>query len=203
MVGWGAQTPVELQDPTNAAAFLQEVEDTRSSAEDAEFCPMRWVTDLWGVPVPPNPYNSKRSAFWRTANQVTISSGISILDPVHWSSALVWSNLYKVAPATGGNPNQKLKHLQKDACRKILENEISTYRPKRLVFASGADWADYFLDLPCFSSGTIDGQRSYVERVGDLIVDGEKIGKYVVAAHPQGKNETIWVEEVMAGLESQ
>jgi hypothetical protein len=36
--------------------------------------------------------------------------------------------------------------------------------------------------------------------LGDLVLKGEKIGKFVIALHPQGKSEALWVQNVMAAL---
>jgi hypothetical protein len=117
-----------------------------------------------------------------------------------WSSRLIWSNLYKIAPAIGGNPNSRLKSLQFRLCLNLLDVEIRTFRPKNIVFATG-DWANTFVnDNPTFQSLNWEAS-SLVRSCGDFFVDGERIGRFVVADHPQGKEETIWVNSVLGALQ--
>jgi hypothetical protein len=118
-----------------------------------------------------------------------------------WPSRLVWSNLYKFAPEKGWNPSPKVAALQRARCRELLLHEIATFRPRRLVFATGMDWARPFLDPPCFAPDQRPGTK-YLKRSGDLVLDGETIGRYAVALHPMGKNETDWSREVHEGLEN-
>lgn len=63
---------------------------------------MLWVKDGWGAT---DRYNTKRSAFWRAVRGVVEGLGISDVEHDTWSSHLVWSNLYKLSPADGGNPS--------------------------------------------------------------------------------------------------
>jgi hypothetical protein len=166
---------------------------------DRESCPLRWVTKQWGQEncYKENFYNTKRSAFWRTAKRTLLAPGE--IDEL-WSSRLVWSNLYKIAPFDGGNPNSKLQNIQYPFCRDILVQEIVAFRPRRVVFATGIDWVERFLDNSLFVRTDSKTFGQYVLGVGDLILNDEKIGEFVIAPHPQGKDEDRWVEEVRAAL---
>lgn len=152
-------------------------------------CPMSWVTEHWGAT---RDYNTKRSAFWRSIRSVVQRLGIADVESADWSSQLVWSNLYKISPATGGNPSNALCDIQFAGCAELLDLEFATYRPSRVLFLTGSNWADPFLaqwELPK------SDQFQYVERVGPY-------GKAhcVVAAHPQGKPEEKWVNEVISAF---
>ena len=69
----------------------------------ADPCPMRWVTDLWHHQTE---YNTARSAFWRVVQAVTTGLGIANKTEELWSSHIAWTNLYRVAPHAGGNPQR-------------------------------------------------------------------------------------------------
>jgi len=69
--------------------------------------------------------------------------------------------------------------------------EIQIYRPSRVLFLTGIEWAKKFLKV--FEIAEFqDIKSTYVERVGDA--HGTR---FVIAVHPQGKEEKKWVEEVV------
>ena len=113
---------------------------------------------------------------------------------------MVWSNLYKIAPSGGGNPDGKLQNIQFPFCRDILVQEIAAFRPRRVVFATGIDWAERLLDNPLFVRTDPKAFGQNVLGLGDLILNDKKIGEFVIAPHPQGKNEDRWVKEVRAAF---
>jgi hypothetical protein len=78
--------------------------------------------------------------------------------------------------------------------------EIDAFRPRRVVFATGIDWADCFLDHTRFVRCDPKAFGQNVLGLGDLVLKDEKIGKFVIAPHPQGKGEALWVREVAAAL---
>lgn len=162
-------------------------------------CPMDWVSACWGAT---EGYNTKKSAFWRTIKSVTEQLRIAADDDDAWPSKLAWSNLYKVAPADGGNPGAALSRLQLQGCIDLMRLEIETHKPNRLVFLTGLDWAFPFIDALGFSSQKISGQ-SYVQSFGKAKFENGHQLRFVVAAHPQGKSEFTWVAEVVQALETQ
>ena len=161
-------------------------------------CPMRWVTDAWGNTN--GEYNTKRSAFWRVIRGVVERLEIADVEQDSWPSHLVWSNLYKISPEKGGNPDSALRRIQKAGCIDLFKLELQNYRPSRLLFLTGDEWASPFLPDPDGMSRDIAKFR-YVERFGTLTVapDNQPI-RYVVAAHPQGKKEEQWIAEVCSAF---
>ena len=100
--GWlDKTTRSQLAVPAQAASFAQSMRTTVSRGD----CPMAWVTDLWGNP---GGYSTARSAFWRFARNALIRLDPNAEDDPLWSGRLAWSNLAKVAPWSGGNPEGKL-----------------------------------------------------------------------------------------------
>jgi hypothetical protein len=182
--------PRALQQEESRTAFLGEI----CSAFAEESCPMSWVSSSWSG----QGYNPATSAFWRTAKRVAFGLDLPDLNPQSWSSRLAWSNLYKIAPFAGGNPNARLQSLQFDLCRTLLDVEIRTLRPQNMVLATG-DWANAFLrDNDTFQQW---GASRPIHHCGNLLIEGECIGRFVVADHPQGKDETRWVTSVLAALQ--
>ena len=191
--GWTDDTilPSQLAKPGECRRYSKAVKRNSSQgnfAEDANSCPMKWVKDHWQNPNP-NCYNTRRSAFWRVI--LRVMEGLEIAsenDP--WPSYLVWSNLYKIAPAKGGNPGNRLCDRQLDGCISLFDTELDVYRPSRLLLLAGWDWAKDFVP-----SDYRAGNNGFVEATGRR---GE--ASIVVAKHPQGKPEGEWVGNVLAAF---
>ncbi|GEO16510.1 hypothetical protein [Microvirga aerophila] len=193
--GW---TPMELREPDNVAAFVETVcKSVSGESGKGQTCPMRWVSAFWGNK---DSYNTNRSAFWRTARRTIGELKIADVEQDNWPSHMVWSNLYKVAPEAGWNPNGQLAKVQREKCRELLLHEISALRPKRLVFATGSDWAAGLLDSSCFVRDPDMVAGRYTRQAGNIVIDGDVIGSFIVADHPMGKDETVWVREVKSAL---
>ena len=130
------------------------------------------------------------SAFWRVIREVM--KGLEIAsenDP--WFSYLVWSNLYKVSPAEGGNPGNKLCCIQLKGCKSLFDTELDIYRPSRLLLLAGWDWARDFVTNDCRTHNN----AGFVEATGR-----RRKTRIVVARHPQGKPEAEWVKDVLAAF---
>lgn len=195
--GWTeGVTPSELSAPNFAAAYAAKV---FKSVDGEGLCPMSWVTDCWANP--DRDYNTKKSAFWRVIRSVVAESGIANTNEEAWPSHLVWSNLYKVAPADGGNPGNALCQVQLDGCISLLLQELNDYRPRRLLLLTGLSWAEPYLQhiAPTFTPTLTGG---YVEATAEIQHKSGDATKVVVAAHPQGKSESIWVQEVMLAFQN-
>lgn len=188
--GW---SPSELRNRENVAEFIEMI--LSSVVVNPNSCPLRWVTEAWGNK---EDYNSARSAFWRVAKNTVLHNNEN---DQNWSSRLVWSNLYKIAPFQGGNPDNRLAAIQLPFCRELLIQEITAFRPRRVVFATGTDWADDFLDHTRFVRSDPKAFGQTVLGFGDLVLNDESIGKFVIAPHPQGKGELQWVREVRAAFD--
>lgn len=190
--------PEVLSAPDSAADYATKIFD---GAIGNGSCPMSWVTNCWANPSnPDSKYNTKKSAFWRVIRAVVAESGIANTAKNTWPSHLVWSNLYKVAPEEGGNPGGALRQVQLNGCISLLRQELDVYVPRRLLLLTGLNWAEPFLrDIaPTFRPVT---SGNYVEATAEISHDTGNSTKVVVAAHPQGKSEGIWVQEVMQAFQ--
>lgn len=116
-----------------------------------------------------------------------------------WYEKIVWSNLYKVAPTMGGNPDEGLKKLQGEACRKLLKAEIEEFKPTHILFVTGYNaWFENFSNL---FDENIPFERkpeynNYVEASGIWhLSDGCKVN-IVVAVRPERRNKEGYVNAV-------
>ena len=183
--GWVEDwTPRQLRDEAvrrSAVAWM------RANAEPEVGCRMRWVTDLWGAR---DGYSTSRSAFWRVLRRIVLSEPSGV-EGEHWSSHLVWTNLYKVAPGAGWNPGADLQRAQRQSAIELLAMEIEEFAPTRILALTG-NWIDGFADG---LGMRVAPRPGLVESIGELM--GRPC---VVAKHPMGKPESPFVAEVVRGF---
>ena len=144
---------------------------------------MQWVEDLEGNE-DKDGYNTNKSAFWRVIKKV--SSNLEGSD--NWSSKIVWSNLYKFAP-DGGNPEGNLAYYQAENCWKILDEEISYFKPKCVIFLTSHMEEEYlasrYKNVERKNSSFDGYEISYFIHEGTL---------FICSLHPQGKPEASHVK---------
>lgn len=140
---------------------------------------MEWVNNLFGNK---KGYNTRKSAFWRLIKIVSEERY-----PQKWYSNIAWTNLYKIAPWAGGNPNGKLQNTQRNYCFEILKKEIELLTPKFVIFlTSGWEWS-FINFLNRNKELEIIEEKSWGKyRTTITEVDGVR---YIISHHPQGKNE--------------
>jgi hypothetical protein len=192
--GW---KPTSLKNEKTSSEFIKEIVNTVTEpSPSGAFCPMCWVSDCWGNY--DYDYNTRRSAFWRVIRRTVSDLHIADTEVTSWPSHIVWSNLYKMAPSEGGNPSNALCSIQFQHCRNLLLSEITKFSPKRLLFLTG-DWAWPFVGDIISESGPVD-HCHYVEGAGTITIGDNVKSKTVIAEHPQGKKESVWVDEVVKML---
>jgi hypothetical protein len=185
--GWVEDwTPRQLRDEAvrrSAVAWM------RADAEPPDRCRMRWVTDLWDGPH--RVQHAPLGALARPSTHPARRLDPGGVDADHWSSLLVWTNLYKVSPGAGWNPGADLQRAQRRSAIELLALEIEAFAPTRVLALAG-NWIDPFavgLGL------RVTRRPGLVERVGELM--GRPC---VVAKHPMGKPEGAFVAEVLRGF---
>ncbi len=189
--------PEHLALPAEAESYSSRI--LKSVSGDP--CPMKWVADHYKNPS--KQCNLRQSAFWRTIRDVVGQLDIADVEQDSWPCHLVWSNLYKVAPAEGGNPGGALCQAQQAGCKALFKQELKTYTPSRLLLLTGMGWAWPFLSDFDYMSQSITGyDYDYVEGFGTLSIDpAMQPISYLVAVHPQGKPEEQWISEVCSVFE--
>lgn len=68
--------------------------------------------------------------FWSTTKRWAIELNTN---DDSWSKKIAWTNLYKVSPANGGNPDKNLCALQLETCKNILAKEIEMLKPTHII----------------------------------------------------------------------
>jgi hypothetical protein len=175
-------------------------------------CPMLWVADQWGTKRARHlwdhqrwegkPYSTERSAYWRAVRGVTAKLAIADIEYDSWPSHLVWTNLYKIAPADVGNPSSLLCAAQFDCCVEVLKAEIEFYRPRRVLFSTGLDWAKPFVTKleAILEEPPPRTERRFVKAVGAFRNICDPAPQIVVASHPQGKPTDAWIDNVVTAF---
>lgn len=188
--GWKTKIrPSALAAPVAAEAYAAEV----FAGVTGGACPMTWVTECWENR--DGDYNSKNSAFWRATRGIVNQLGIADVNERTWPSHIIWTNLYKVAPAIGGNPTGILRRAQLAGCLRLLALEVAVYRPARILLVTGMKWAAPFLPV---LGGPLEVEPGlhYVEGFAVRPLHGVDSVRVVIACHPQGRPEQQWIEEV-------
>ena len=187
--GWGYRgiMPAEFCDQELRENFAGQVVQW-STGEDGN-CPMQYYWDN----------NNAGSPFGRVLNGVVHNLEIPDFNEAIWPSYLVWSNLYKLSPSDKGNPNITLRNAQQTGCIDLLRVELETYRPERVLFLTGYDWACPFLEefTKNYSQMPEEMNQTYVKQFGQLILPNQHQCKVVIACHPQTRPEDAWVCAVM------
>jgi hypothetical protein len=205
-------TAKEAEGTQRREEIIQEVfkwSEIRDSSAITESCPFQRLFEAWKKclycgsmptgtcqsPKSPNSkhkkaYNHKRSAFFRVIRQVAQSilpTGCEL-----WSQ-LIWSDLYKVAPFYGGNPNKILQEAQLKDCLSHLNEELQLWRPKRILFLTGTNWAQPFLE---HLHAVGQSKNGCVQWSGNINLPDTQ-AKVVVGVHPQGKKEGPIIQEII------
>jgi hypothetical protein len=155
---------------------------------------LEWILERWGNVNKDEEYNTfyntKTSPFWRMAMRLShelIENNDLALNKI------VWTNLYKVAKEERGNPSEQLMDVQFEKCREILNSEIKLFSPKIIIFLTGLNWAEDFLQG--INNIMVNPENKYVKYVGKL-----NNSLIIVGKHPQGKPEEPHFNEIMNEL---
>lgn len=106
------------------------------------------------------------------------------------TDAIVWNNLYKVADSSEGNPSGGLINVQFETAKRILKQDIEYHKPKVVIFLTGWNWAEPFLNDLVEEVPNVSG--NFVEFAGKY-----KNTIVIVGKHPQGKPEAAHTEEII------
>ena len=89
-------------------------------------------------------YHLSKSPFWSGALQVY--QELSKKEPhehTDWYEDIVWNNIYKVAPAEGGNPSTNLIYAQAPTCVELLKEEIKLLKPTHVLLVIDKSWVSW------------------------------------------------------------
>ena len=181
IVGRAVNGWIHNLDPSSDAEVQQCIRSVQNAIETEN---LDWVKAQWGSY---EKYNTRKSAFWRLSKAI---SAVVNPDIAFHTDSIVWTNLYKAAKEEGGNPSGRLINVEFQLCKQILDAEIAFYKPTNIVFLTGLGWATPFLANA--TKIARDTNWEYVEQVGTY-----QGCKYIVGQHPQGKNESLHLYEII------
>jgi len=200
LYGWGTRE-FKPEDAKTEDARSEFVEDAcKKSRPGPGECPILELHSRWHEirKSDRRAYNPARSAFWRVIRLLSETRNASKEIQAPWHSTIHWTNLYKVNPASTGNPGAVLRLAQQQACIGMLKCEIDIKKPDAVVFLTGWGWARPFLtDMKIVNS--TDNSGAILEAHGRLISDSRAI-PFVVVPHPQGKRGQAILSAVLDGI---
>ncbi|WP_207659178.1 hypothetical protein [Anaerobacterium chartisolvens] len=159
-----------------------------SDANDGLECPMQWLKDRWDGTYKDD-YNIHRSAFWRVSKEIL--KGVSDCNDDNWESYLAWSNLLKISPFEGGNPNASEWDAQVKECILLLKAELEELKPKYVLMMTDISWAEAFIKDLGGNSEPINGNSI----VRSLLLYGKS--KIIITIRPEGVGTQQFVNEVL------
>jgi hypothetical protein len=136
-------------------------------------------------------YNTRKSAFWRVIKAITTN----FYPSENWFSYIAWSNLCKIAPSEGGNPNDGLYYQQLEYCQELLAKEIEILSPKYVIFLTSG-WEKDFLHYLNGNNPTKSVKKMLWNEYESKLFEINDI-YYITSLHPQGKPEAEHVDTII------
>jgi len=195
--GWGETNPLRAETLDQADAVEKAIDYSLGSCgwdQSRETCPILDWYELMLVKKQKKEisWNIHKSRFWSVIKEC---AG----DGPDWTWQVAWTNLYKLSPAAGRNPQTWLKNATFEACLAMLSAEIGHLEPRAVVFQTGWWWAKPFIDRLGVEAGheigVIAGQLCWVgvyPAVGKIPL--------VVVPHPERKKKAPIVETIREQL---
>jgi hypothetical protein len=133
-----------------------------------------------------------------------------------WASLVAWSNLYKIAPAIGFNPNGVEAQAQEEACGGLLTKELALWKPAAAVFLTETkrrgsghsfqeidnDWFGKYRPLFTFTNPLRPRARrdgNPLVHSGTARIEAQEI-RIVVALRPENISGDRLCHEIVAAL---
>ncbi len=147
----------------------------------------------------PIPRGDLSSPFWQTGKAVAEAREDVAANEVSWMDRIGWTNLYRVAPVDGELP-EGLRTLQLPLCAQLFWREILIWRPRRVLFMTGLDWAAPFVFAHHSSELEADRTGTYVKASGALRLQGARTPALVVLDPPQPGEDVAERAHEVAGV---
>lgn len=136
-----------------------------------------------------SPFWNYTKDIWSCLNEIENKPVINLYDyDYRWFEFIAWTNIYKITEQ-GKTPGTNLTKLQEDECRRILKEEIDTYKPTFILMEIDDSWFYSFSSL--FSD---------VKKNDDQIV--KVTARYnncpvIVTVRPENQEKQLFVESVV------
>lgn len=151
--GWGSIFNSSLE--INKEQLLKEaIEYSNDFYKEKNHSPLDWVNVYWGKNYyrrfvttqaekefyPPMSYSTSMSFFWNVTYKIICRYYGLDENSWDWSKRLVWSNLYKIAPAERKNPNDIECKWQEKLSIDLVKKEIEEITPKFCIVLTNDSW---------------------------------------------------------------
>lgn len=158
-----------------------------SQSENEGECALEWINRNWLK------NQIYRSSFWNVVYKLMIKLGKT---DENWTWNIAWSNLMKIAPASGGNPEGFEWEAQYEKSVDLFLMELNELNPKYvLMMTVFFFWAQYFLKRDGFEI-----TRIYDDKFVEAVVNYENT-KIIVTSRPERKPQEEFVESVVEHLQ--
>ena len=124
-------TDIENSIAQNAKEYSNPIEVTETNLE--------WVENKWTT------WSMYRSFFWNVCYKLINRSNCVPDNNSDWHRHLIWSNLMKVAPAEGGNPDDIEWQAQLEKSVVLFQQELEEVQPEYAVLLTNWEWAKDFV----------------------------------------------------------
>lgn len=158
---------------------------------------MEWVKKAWSRKK--GKYSTSHSAFWtfsrKVADSILGTKGINCFDYI------AWSNLYKVSPCQGGNPDQEDRNKQVVICTDIFKKELEILKPD-FVFFFTSGWEKTFVDNFKSEDSEVSKDKWSTYEIESFISEITQNHRtvFVCTQHPQGKPFNLHLEAIEKAL---
>lgn len=204
--GWGSL--FNSSDELNKEQLINYAKEfSNDYYQEENHSPLDWVNIYWGKSYdskfenreagiefyPHLSYSTSRSFFWNVTYKLICRYYGLDENGLEWSKKLVWSNLYKIAPAENRNPNDKECEWQQQISIELIRKEIEEIKPKFCIVLTNDTWWEPFrknlkteiLQNPNIKNGIIESIESY---------NGSKI---IVTTRPFSGSSDKHVNEIL------
>ena len=158
---------------------------------------MKWVKEAWSRKK--GKYSTSHSAFWTFSRKVADS--ILGTKGINCFYYIAWSNLYKVSPCQGGNPDQEDRNKQVVICTDIFKKELEILKPD-FVFFFTSGWEKTFVDNFKSEDSEVSKDKWSTYEIESFISEITQNHRtvFVCTQHPQGKPFNLHLEAIEKAL---
>lgn len=148
--GWGAS--FSLKEELEKDKIIESLKASNSFLASKGHNPLDWVNIQWSAPIYneetedvevkdfyKEKYKANRSFFWQVTYRLIDDYYGLDRASFEWSSKMVWSNLYKIAP-NGANPSGLEKEIQQPLSAELVKKEMDELKPKFCVVLTNEKW---------------------------------------------------------------
>ena len=129
---------IPLNEPIQAERLVAEAIDY---SRDGEKCPLEWINEDWTN----NEYGLSSSFFWNVTYK--LAKSFYNRTDADWNNIIAWSNIMKIAPSAGGNPDAVVMQAQRKMASRLFLKELEDLKPRNAVLLTNLNtWAKPLLD---------------------------------------------------------